>query len=73
MSEVTNLQRALWAESAINTFRERNGAQADDALADLLCDLMHWATFVNIDFANALDRAEYHYNAEAADESVEHS
>jgi len=64
MSEVTNLQRTVWAEAALTTFREATRCDLEDALGDLLCDLMHWAVFSKYDFEAALDRARDHFQQE---------
>jgi competence ComEA-like helix-hairpin-helix protein len=37
----------------------------DTALCDLLTHLRHWADSEGIDFANAIRRADFHYEAEA--------
>ncbi|WP_226584351.1 hypothetical protein [Acuticoccus sediminis] len=66
---VTNLTRACWAEVAIRAFREQTGTDFEDALGDLLCDLMHWADARQFDFALALALAEFHYGAEIAEEA----
>jgi hypothetical protein len=66
---VTNLERANWADKAVLAFREQTGCDHEDALADLLCDLMHWADVQNFDFDMALDRARMHYEAERDEES----
>lgn len=40
--ENMNDDRAAWAEAALNEFRRVTGTDDEDALGDLLCDLMHW-------------------------------
>jgi hypothetical protein len=60
----TNLDRAAWAEEALLAFRRRTGADYEDALCDLLCDLMHWADEHQFDYDAALDRARDHHEAE---------
>lgn len=64
MTSRTNRQRTLWAGNAIKTFCSDTGCDHEDSLGDLLCDLMHWATFENIDFDLALDRARDHFECE---------
>lgn len=59
-----NDSRAEWAGIALSAFMERTGADQEDALGDLLGDLMHWADRHNFDFELALDRARWHYDAE---------
>jgi len=44
------------------------GTDLEDALADLLADLMHWADRNSHDFDAALERARWHYEAETAAE-----
>jgi hypothetical protein len=64
MREPTNFDRAAWAAEALSAFRRRTGTDYDDALCDLLCDLMHWADEHNFEFDAVLDRARFHYLAE---------
>ncbi len=59
-----NDRRSAWAGRAVAAFREATRTDAEDALCDLLADLMHWADRSNFDFAAALVRAEFHYHAE---------
>lgn len=66
---VTNLQRACWADAAIQRFRPDTGTDYEDALGDLLTDLMHWADARQFDFEAALIRAQDHYRAECAEEA----
>ncbi len=66
---ITYLDRANWADKAIRTFREQTGCDQEDSLADLLCDLMHWANVRNFDFDVALAIARMHYQAECDEES----
>jgi hypothetical protein len=61
---VTNLDRAEWAAAALRHFQCSTGTEYDDALTDLLCDLVHWSDREDIDFQNALDTARMHYEAE---------
>ncbi len=67
---VTNLLRACWAEAAIAAFRAQTGADVEDALGDLLADLMHWSDVRGYDFALALARAEDHYRIELAEDAT---
>jgi hypothetical protein len=63
MSE--NEKRADWADKAINTFIEATGTDPEDAVSDLLCDIMHWCDLYNeYDFDAELDRARGHYDCE---------
>lgn len=59
-----NEDRAEWAEQALATFMKRTGTDREDALCDLLADLMHWADRNGGDFDSQLDRARMHYEAE---------
>lgn len=43
MPEVTNKTRAAWAKTAIDAFRKECRTDAEDAIADLICNLMHLA------------------------------
>ena len=81
-----NEDRAVWAITAINAFRKATRTELEDALSDLLCDLMHLAdrreAFLGRpddpesmleEFEAALDRARRHYEDETTeeDESLE--
>jgi hypothetical protein len=67
-TDVTNDDRAAWANAAVYLFRQLTGCDGEDALGDLLCDLMHWSLQYGFDFTAALDRARGHYEAELLDE-----
>lgn len=58
--------RAEWAAAALRHFQCTTGTDYEDALGDLLCDLMHWSDRDNFDFEAALARARMHYEAETA-------
>jgi hypothetical protein len=62
--EGKNDDRAKWAAAALRQFRHTTGADHEDSLGDLLCDLMHWSDRNNFDFEAALSRAQGHYQAE---------
>lgn len=64
--EGMNDRRAAWADMAIRAFQEATGTDDEDALGDLLTDLMHWSDRNNYDFESALCRAKGHYEAETA-------
>jgi hypothetical protein len=75
--EGQNDARAQLAETAIGQFQICTGSDWDDALADLLADLMHLcdrATHEDgtaLNFAEELERARQHYEAETmADERM---
>jgi hypothetical protein len=59
-----NNDRAEWAAAALRHFQCTTGTDYEDALADLLGDLMHWCDRDNFDFEAALFRARGHYRAE---------
>jgi hypothetical protein len=63
-----NDSRAEWAGAALATFMRETGTDQEDALGDLLADLMHWAARNSYDFEAALERARGHYEAETAGE-----
>ena len=64
--EEMNDNRAAWAATAILSFQQETGTDDENALTDLLCDLMHWADRNGEDFENELCRARMHYEAETA-------
>ncbi len=64
--EKTNANRVQWAAAALRHFQCRAGCDYEDALGDLLCDLMHWSGRNNFDFEAALFRARGHYGDETA-------
>lgn len=66
--EPTNADRAERAESVILTYMAITGTDLEDALGDLLCDLMHWADAEDFWFDAAMERSRGHYQAECADE-----
>jgi hypothetical protein len=59
-----NGDRAKWAYAALQAFRAQTGVDYEDALGDLLGDLMHLADREPFDFEAALERARGHYAAE---------
>ena len=63
-----NDQRAAWAGLAIRTFRWTTGSDLEEALADLLADLMHWSDRSGIPFEASLELARFHYDAETEEE-----
>ena len=64
--ERLNGNRALAAAFALAEFRERTGADLEDAVSDLLADLMHWCDRFGQEFPEELRRARNHYAAETA-------
>lgn len=69
--ENMNDDRADWAAAALRSFQRETGTDDEDALGDLLCDLMHWCDRNHADFEAALFRARGHYEAETTPEDVE--
>jgi hypothetical protein len=63
-----NADRANWAETALAAFMAETGTERSDALADLLCDLMHWCDREALEFEGELRRASGHYLAETSEE-----
>lgn len=71
--EGMNDERASWAGCAVAAFQRATRCDEEDALGDLLADLMHWADRSNYDFEAALLRGRDHYAAETtAGEETEH-
>ncbi len=54
--ENMNGDRAEWA-AALRAFEAVTGADYEEALGDLLCDLMHWSDRNNFDFECARNTA----------------
>lgn len=69
--EGVNDNRAAWADIAIRAFQAATGTDDEDALGDLLTDLMHWSDRNNYDFEAAICRASGHYEAETASDEDE--
>jgi hypothetical protein len=64
--ESMNDNRAEWASTAIRHFQCTTGTDWEDAVCDLLCDLMHFCDREGFTFGDELDRARMHYEAEIA-------
>jgi len=64
--EYMNDNRATWAGAALKRFQSITGTDDEDALSDLLGDLMHWSDRNNFDFDAAMAHARMHYKAETA-------
>ena len=62
--ERLNGNRTRWAETALLAFRRETGSDTEDAVADLLCDLMHLADRRAWNFDIELERAQAHYETE---------
>ena len=66
-----NTDRAEWAEVALLAFMRKTGADREDALSDLLSDLMHWCDRNSgQSFEAELARAREHYAYETRPEYV---
>lgn len=66
-----NESRAAWAFLALRAFSDACRTDWEDALTDLLCDLMHLADREPLfDFGLALEAAQAHYEAETAGEAL---
>ena len=63
-----NEKRAAWARAAVDVFKLVVRTDEEDALCDLLCDLMHLADREGWDFVSQHRRALYHYEAEQLEE-----
>jgi len=62
--------RAASADAALLAYIRRTHCGCEDCLADLLCDLMHWADKCRFSFAEELRRANSNYAAETADKEA---
>jgi hypothetical protein len=69
--EGMNDDRAKWAAAALRQFQSATGTDLEDALADLLGDLMHWCDRNAVIFEDELSRARFHYQAETLSEDPE--
>lgn len=61
---ITNYDRANTAESAIIEFMRATNTDREDAISDLLGNLMHLCDRDKVDFLACLNRGRYHYDAE---------
>jgi len=66
--EGMNDSRAAWAGKVIDLFVLITGTDKEDALADLLADLIHWSDRQQLSFDCELARARGHYEAETLGE-----
>lgn len=62
-----NEDRARWAKASLQAFMDETGVEYEDALGDLICDLMHLSDREPFDFEAALERARSHYAAETGE------
>lgn len=69
--EDMNDRRAGWAEDTLQHFMKLTGTGAEDAICDLVCDIMHLCDRypeVYGYWTSQLDRAEGHYEEETTDD-----
>ena len=69
MSTPTNGSRATRAQVALWSYQGGDRLSPDEALRDLLSDLMHWAAKNNVYFENELDTAVNNFEYEEGNES----
>jgi hypothetical protein len=67
MSASAFAERAASADAALKAYMSRTSCDCEDCLADLLCDLMHWADQARFDFAEELRVARFYYDVQTAD------
>jgi hypothetical protein len=67
MSVSAFAERAASADAALTAYMSRTSCDCEDCLADLLCDLMHWADKARLNFPEEFRRARFHYCAEVVD------
>ena len=70
MSDITNLDRAAWAEGALGEFVEQSGLDRIDeyAISDLIANLGHYSDENGCDFLSLVQRGIGHWKAETADQ-----
>ena len=73
MTEITNNDRAAWAEIAINNFRNEvmQGEDDDTTIGDLLANILHYCDQYGVDFDARLTTARMHFEAEIIEASFE--
>src|SRR5581483_7770175 len=65
MSRVTNLDRARWAEAALDAFVDQTGVdEPADAVGDLIADLGHYCAAHGIDFLEVVRTGIGHWSVE---------
>lgn len=70
--EDMNEERAEWAGACLDEMQIQTGTDPEDALLDLLTDLMHWADrYSEIGFDAELERAKRNYAEETYEEYEE--
>jgi NTP pyrophosphatase (non-canonical NTP hydrolase) len=77
MLDVTNEDRAAWAEVACEAFAEITGQDMEDDLqeiiGDLIANLLHLANQQGMCAEERLENGRMHYEAEIAEEEDEHA
>lgn len=68
--ELENSNRAKSAAAVLKSYQQRTPVDLEDALSDLLADLVHWCDRVGQDFDMELLRARRHYAEETATSCV---
>lgn len=70
--DTDNKQRAMVVELMLQLFTTFTGAEEDDRLADMLCDMRHWIDAQpenQGDWDDAIDRSRNHYVAEIEEQN----
>jgi len=62
-----NIYRANLAIRAVDRFAQETNTDDEDALCDLLCNLLHYANCYEINFATELRKACNHFAAETSE------
>lgn len=62
-----NDTRAAWAATVLVEFQKATRTDREDALADLLTDLLHWCDRTGLDFDTELARGRGNYQEETAE------
>lgn len=66
--EVNNEKRADWAQLAVDRFRRACSTDKEDAIADLITNLLHLADREGFDPIHQLERGRMNYEAEVEEE-----
>ena len=70
--EGMNDDRSSWAQTAIDAFMAETGVDEEDAIGDLVADLMHWCDRNGYSFPAELNRGRWHYDEETNGEGKQH-
>ncbi len=68
--ERMNDKRSAWAAVAVRAFIDETGTDEEDAVCDLVADLIHWCDRHGYDFERELSRGRSHYDAETGGDST---